>query len=445
MNLTYCRELEVYDEIELRKLLSISSKQYYNNIIEELIARKILVIKEEAHYCFEFVGVLVLSDSVLFCLPKYIHNSNSKTIAKQLLRLFSQYSKRESLDKEEVENIGSIESSGEYNMLSVIIFLLNDYSENGLYSNEKNVFDFNGDDEINWWKTIEDVQPIINNGEPIYLEYYANATQNDEDNYFRLLHMYVLNECTKKLSELGLDEFFGFEPVVFEVNEDSFGTPQGIVSRISNELHAQFLHRRQVLLKAMSSFISKEKMGVSGYTISLYGTRSFNLVWEKTCAYVLDNKYAAISALIDKPRWTTTSGNVHETKTLVPDIISINTRLLKSYFIISDAKYYSIELTNTILSGNPGIEDLTKQYLYQLAYRDYIKLHDFSVVQNVLLFPSENKMERIGTVSIRFLKELDLDDIVLIKIPASIVFEMYINGKIVDIETFLDLDITSAN
>ena len=61
-------------------------------------------------------------------------------------------------------------------------------------------------------------------------------------------------------------------------------------------------------------------------------------------------------------------------------------------FIIFDAKYYNayLEFGNTP-KAQPGIEAVTKQYLYQLAYQNFIKEHDFLEVKNCFLMPTENK------------------------------------------------------
>ena len=431
----YSRELKKYNIKDLRNQLLLD-----DDIIQELLNKRILTKSKDNLFSFEFVGVLILNEKVMFCLPKYAKTGDKKTIVKQLLALFGEYSKREKLDEDELESIGSIDSKNIYNMLSVIIFLMNDYFENGLYTNEKNICVINGEDEINWLKTIDEIQPLISEGEPLYLEYYTNTTQNDEENYFRQLHRYILNECTKKLNDLGLIDFLGLEPIIFEVDEDSLGTPQSIISRINNELNVQFVNRKQLLLKAMASFISNEKMETDNFTISFYGTRSFHVVWEKTCGYVLNNKYESVKKLIAPPKWTTTSGKEHKTATLIPDIISIS----KDTFIIFDAKYYSMKLTEDILSGNPGVEDVTKQYLYQLAFNEYIRTKKFTSVKNILLFPSEEKeIKQLGKVTIKFLKDLNLEDITLFTLPAQRIFELYTNSKKLNIEKFLKLEIES--
>lgn len=443
MRLSYCKELEPYSEDELKEKLDLQDRaDDYERTIEKLTEKKVLVQQDGGQYCFEFVGVLIFHHVVLFLLPKYVRERDKKATAKQLLSLFYEYSKRESLESKEVESVGDIATAADYNVLSVIIFLLYDYFGNGLYSNEKNVFLFAGEDAIDWQKTIDEVQPIISGGEVLYLDYYTASAQNDEENYFRQLHKYVLNQCTSKLEDLGLIEFFGFEPFAFNVDEDSLGPQQAIISRINIELNTQFNSRKQLLLKAISSFITEEKMEGDTFAVSFYGTRSFYSVWEKTCAYILGNKYAALRKYIAKPAWKTVTGITHEANTLIPDIVSIFENQADKALVITDAKYYDIELTDTNLSKNPGVEDISKQYLYRLAFKAYCRSRNYNMIWNILLFPGEKDvMEDIGNVSIDFLKALELEDIRLIRMPAHIVFDLYIASEKIDLEKYVDLEI----
>ena len=334
--MNYAKEQGKYNISELKSKFKLDEI-----IIKNLIDRKILYRNENNTFSFKFVGILIANDDVIICVPKYIEKSDKAAAIKQILFLFKEYSKREKLDFEELETLGGIEPLASYNMLSIIIFLLTDYFENGLYSNEKTIHILNGEDEINWLKTInESSPPFLNDDGPVYLEYYTNSTQNDKENYFRLLHKYVLDLCSKKLDSFCLTEFFDMEQVNFYINEDILGTPQTIIYKINNEINAQFVSRKQLLLKAISIFISNEKIYTDKTSISLYGTRAFYNVWEKTCGYVLNNKYEEVKRCIAHPKWKTINGKEYDSDTLIPDIICIT----KDTFNILDAKYYNIVL-----------------------------------------------------------------------------------------------------
>ena len=135
-------------------------------------------------------------------------------------------------------------------------------------------------------------------------------------------------------------------------------------------------------------------------SFSIYGTNSFNLVWEKACAQnfgnVLnsklselplgvcddyqENKDCTLIDIIDRPVWHKTSDDICDGKsdTLRPDLISIYEcgDSGEYCFGIYDAKYYNINFHKNAseyrVIGQPGVADVTKQYLYQLAYDDFI-------------------------------------------------------------------------
>ena len=429
----FVKELEKYN---INYLKSIFLNDSY--IIEYLISKKIIIKYDSGFYSFDYVGILLYKDKVIFSLPKYTQKSNYKDKAVKLLQLFGQYTKREKLEEEELETFGAIDSTTSYNMLSTIIFILNDYIENGVYTNEKSVYELNGNSEINWQKTIDDVMPILSNGNVLYLDYYTDTYITDDENYFMQLHKYIINECTKKLDSYGLIEYFGFSRFEFDVDENTLGSPNYITTRLNNELFIQFVSRKQILLKAMISLINNVIINSDNNFVSFYGTRSFNLVWEKTCGYVLNNKYSLLRKLISNPIWTLEGVIEYKAPTLKPDILCVT----HNTFAILDAKYYKLEIKNDTIVGHPGVEDVTKQYLYQLTFEAFIRKFNFSNVKNVFLLPTEkNSLSQIGTVRIDFLRSLTLRDILLFEVPAEIIFEMYSKGKKISIDSFLNLSI----
>lgn len=62
-------------------------------------------------------------------------------------------------------------------------------------------------------------------------------------------------------------------------------------------------------------------------------------------------------------------------------------------FGIYDAKYYCIDYqfmeTKQVLAEQPGVGDVTKQYLYQLAFDDFIVKQGYRYVQNMFFCPDE--------------------------------------------------------
>ena len=118
-------------------------------------------------------------------------------------------------------------------------------------------------------------------------------------------------------------------------------------------------------------------------------------------------------------------------ETLIPDIITIVQEDGADQFIILDAKYYNIQLEkDKVLRGNPGVGDVTKQYLYQLAYRDFMSDHNITVVKNSFLMPTEkDDFVAKGTAKMEMLEALGLENIQIRLLPAKKIFECYLTRK----------------
>lgn len=179
------------------------------------------------------------------------------------------------------------------------------------------------------------------------------------------------------------------------------------------------------------------------------GTNSFNLVWEDVCKVILNdrleerignlqlpeglkegyNRKDKLIDLIEKPLWTETGKCAADT--LIPDIISIDC----GQFVIFDAKYYNAVLnTGDSPKRQPGIESITKQYLYQLAYKKFIEDHGFYRVRNCFLLPTEEDaiLEK-GEAVLKMLENLGLENIKVRFIPAKQAYQHYLAGTKMDI------------
>lgn len=130
-------------------------------VISKLIGERIIKINAKGEFSFDYVGVIVINDKAYFSLPKYITKVKTSKHIPEILKMFTQYAQREKLDEDELETFGNPDSESTYNALSTIIFILNDFVENGIYTNEKHTYEINGEGDINWLKTIEDFVPVI--------------------------------------------------------------------------------------------------------------------------------------------------------------------------------------------------------------------------------------------------------------------------------------------
>lgn len=438
----------------LKTVKASDAQKDMSDLIDSDIEVADVVADDNSHlYVFTFVGVIVVLGRVLKCYPKYLQYKSAPTAEmKQVLKVLEKYNTKEQIIR--MFNDGNEDSS--FNLLAVLLFLLYDYYENGVYSNAEDIIEVNGPGEILWNETVNDTFALISGNRPYYVELQTKKRVNSEYDYFRRLHKCVLTKASKELGEAGLLDLFEITGVdLTDEVLDDFGEDDYILYRLEQELDIQFSTRKQMLLKTIYTYIAK---GGSLYDIdclSLFGTNSFNLVWEKICADIMDNKLDTplgsiklpiplksaydskkkLKEFIEKPLWGATEKTA--TKTLIPDLITISKVEDRWHFIIFDAKYYVPKLKKGIVpSGQPGIESVTKQYLYQLAYKSFINDHEFSSVKNCFLMPTEKDIiEERGEVSMEMLSSMGLENIKVRFIPAKMAYDHYLGESKINIET----------
>ena len=353
--------------------------------------------------------------------------------------------------------------SSAFNMLAVMLFLLQDYFEYGSYTNTQDIIESNGAGDILWDKTINETFTLLSNNRPYYPELLTTRHIMDDFDFFKRLHECILTRCTQELRDADLLDLFDMMGADLSDEQiEDFGDKEYVLDRIAKELNVQFNTRKQLLLKTLYAYIANSSALDDLDCFSMFGTNSFNLVWEKVCAEVMDNqlqkpigglnlpvplteeyvpyRHNKLIELIDKPQWAGTKPNgepfVKQAElTLIPDLISIVNSNGEYQFIIFDAKYYNIQLEyNKKLRGQPGIESITKQYLYQLAYQPFVDAHQITTIRNCFLMPTAAEtMEKKGVASLAMLSRLGLQDIQIRLLPAKTMYKHHIENTKMDI------------
>lgn len=399
-------------------------------------------------YVFTFVGVIVVAGRALKCYPKYLVNAEEpKQQLRQVLKVLEKYNSKEQI----IQMFNDSSESSSFNLLAVLLFLIQDYFENGIYSNTEDIIESNGSGEILWDKTINETFTLLSNNRPYYIDLQTKKRINNDFDYFKRLHECILTKASKELMDADLLNLFEITEIDLTDEEiDEFGDKEYILYRIENELSTQFNTRKQLVLKTIYAYIDHRGNLYDTDCLSMFGTNSFNLVWEHVCADIMDNQLdkqigtlrlpiklkaeydprTKLIDLIEKPTWTITGKTAKDS--LIPDLITISGKK----FMIFDAKYYNAQLVaGAPPKGQPGIESVTKQYLYQLAYQKFIMDHDFTEVKNCFLMPTENKaVEDYGEVYMKMFSDLGLQNIQVRFIPATDAYEYYLSGRKMDIE-----------
>lgn len=402
-------------------------------------------------YVFNFVGIIIINGFILKCYPKYIFKTDEPIEElKQIIKVLEKYNSSEQIIKMYVNN----QNDNEFNRLAAMIYLFNDYYENGVYNNQMDILETNGNGDINWNRTINETFALLHNDRPYYIELQTVKHKCDDFDFIKRLHECVLTLCSKELRESSLLDIFGLSEIdLTDESIDDLGDKEYILLQIEKEMNIQFNTRKLSLLQALYMFISNDGTIVENSTLSLYGTNSFHNVWEKICADVMGNKLDCklkhlkmpkpldksfngdnkLIDIIEKPLWIDIEANEHKAaKSLIPDLISF----CSNQFVIFDAKYYNITLEpNKRLQGNPGVEDVTKEYLYQLAYKDFIEKQGFVSVKNCFLMPTEqNEIIVLGSVKMKILENIGLEDIKIRQLPAREMYNLYLTNQNLNID-----------
>lgn len=448
------KKLKEYGVLKAVKATDVQ-KDMSDLIDEDIEIIDVEIGENEFLYVFTFVGVITVSGCVLKCYPKYISNVAPKTELKQIIKVLERYNAKEQIIRMYNDN----SESSAFNLLGVMIFLMHDYYENGAYTNTQDIIETNGSGEILWDKTINETFTYLSNNRPYYIELFTQKRINDDFDYFKRLHESIVSICSKELQDADLLDLFDILPVEVSDEElDDFGETDYILYRIQNELNLQFNTRKQQLLKTLYAYVAHSSTLADIDCFTMFGTNSFNLVWEKVCAEVLDNQLQTplgslpisltngynpndlLISLIEKPKWNGYKQDGSEfqkiaKETLIPDLVSIHKMNNSQQFIIFDAKYYNIQLEQgRVLRGQPGIGDITKQYLYQLAYKKFVNDHGIQDVKNCLLMPTEQQNVIVkGYVNIEMLDALGLQNIQIRLLPAELLYSHYLANEKMDI------------
>ena len=452
------QELKRYSLNEIRACLGCTSenvKAYINTLRKYGIVKLVkkdsldfadltnddLVIADSAEevsgacYKFDFVGIVAVKDKVVFCYPKYTTYSDKEKILEELKLAIKAIRKYDS--KGELVHLHNRDDKGEYNKLALSLHILQDYFENGVYTNIQEIIETNGDGEIDWDRTINETFAYIKDNRPYYLELKTRSSQNDDFDYFKRLHECIVTQCSKYLKELTILDFFDMPEVLLsELDLKDFGDTDYILYRLEREIANQFITRKQSLLKTLYTFVATSGTSSQENSYSLYGTNCMNLVWEKACGQIFGNEYDTLKKYIPKPLWELDGETDNKADTLIPDIVTRHTYSDGSeLFYILDGKYYLPRITNNKISGNPGVQDVVKQFVYHKAFLDYIFSQYHCTVFNAFLFPMLSDSGETENIKLRghvTMMDWGVETLVplyLLFLRPSFVWNAYIKGK----------------
>ncbi|WP_436894287.1 LlaJI family restriction endonuclease [Staphylococcus gallinarum] len=368
-----------------------------------------LDIEKEVFYFFKYVGAIQITGN--YCILIYPKYMSIDSIKNDVIKNFDKFKQlMDVIDKYENKKLQKVAIASDIfdnddEMLGIKLSILKDYYENGLYSKEQEEIILNGDGKVLWNYTVSRNDAYILNNIPFYLDVYTLENTHEENNLVQLMHRAIITNISMELDVL-LD-ILDFEKVYLsDFTLEELGTNEMLLNILEIELNNQFITVRQDIIKKLIAYLSNISNNSNG-NVTLAGTRAFNLVWEDVCSEVygnnLDNTFEELNLIVpspemskdtlksfvEKPMWKVrdqapfVSGSP-----LKLDVLSINSSSINIY----DAKYYNISFYEKKVVGQPGINDITKQYLYELAFEKIISLNQLTV-KNQFIMPKDDFVE----------------------------------------------------
>lgn len=334
-------------------------------------------------YKANVAGISIFDEAIYFFLPKntqdYLSNEVKKELGKLTFESLLKYRNENRLTSEEKYWLGKDHSNAD--LVEVVRWLLNDYKNNGIYSQEKKHESNDIRDRIQWNKTIKGHYPLIIDNQIFYPNLISESKRKDPNSLLTLIHNNVISKITNLYGWLfQVDE----RKKYFEIE---LSTSQ-IIQFLKNELNRTTNTRNQVLIKNIISFLINHEM--KNRTFDLV-TPYFEYVWEDACRVIFDDDIN-LHKMVGKPYWKFKDDTI-KTSNQLPDVLLT----IDSNLVIIDAKYYSMDETYKL--NVPGWNSVVKQLYYNLSMS--LKYEN---IKNLFLMPdlsSDNQsFSYIGLTSV---------------------------------------------
>lgn len=419
-------------------------------------------------YQFVYVGIALVEDVCFVVYPKYLPETDplcpDDTTRAAMCQVFRVLRKSGG-------SYASIAAATEEGMrandrLALMLSLLELYDEYGVYSNYVRTIADNGPGSISWERTIAASLPFVQDGRPIYFDYKTVETDPDASDFVTRLHRAVLTACSRFMQESGLASLLALDEVwLSDDSVEDFGDVDLVAYRLERERAVQFVTWKQDVIDLLVRYVRDQGVATAPNAPLCLGTSSFHHVWETACKVAFGDMLgvrlgelgielvppysgmvgARLIDIIPRPAWVVLGADEEracgEVDTLIPDIVTLRGAggAGGGTFAILDAKYYTPALGERV-GGVPGVESVTKQFLYQAAYRGFVLAHGFSRVVNEFLVPScGDVVEHLGRVRfpgvIAAEKPPFSNEVELYALPVEAVFDAYVGGRQLDAES----------
>lgn len=352
----------------------VESEEYSFYELKTLLPSQLFIdglcSKKQEKVQFKFSGIVVFKRGIIVVFPKgYNINIEEYLLKKHILTLINtliRYRQEKGIDEYESKLLGGV---GENESIGAALWILDDYFNQGLIHKKEEKHSKNDSGNINWSRTIKQIQPAFSNSRPIYLDFITKKRNTDFTNILYIIHRYAVAQALYRYGWI-----FGYdsEHEIIDLLIDK----KVAIHHLQIELQQTFNDREVKLYQNLIEFLKGNSESTTQDKIVTFLTPHFHTVWEKICDFIFggikDNEI-----IIPRPFWKVNNNKMYTKQ--VPDTIFITSNKL----FILDAKYYRIKKL-------PGWGDLVKQFFYANTLKNLPY-----EIKNILLFPSSNDDQKI--------------------------------------------------
>ncbi len=377
MHSSYFIEEKWYKRTELSVVFS-------DEDFKNMIFKGILTSADNLCFKFVFVGVVSLRNRAFIILPKILKKEPEALFhVKSTVQTLKKYNNLNLQKYEGIDYFSIDPDSPECSEMAIADFLINDFQRYGIYTVEQELVEIDGNGDVNWPLTVLHTDPIFSKGQPIYLNTVNHVFTDDSEHLTIAIHKWSVGYSLRKYSVL-LGQESDKADLDYVQDSNEIGSDEQLIRHLKNQLQSTFTDRGVRLLKSLL-FLITSKASNENDSISLYGTKKYENIWESICKTVVNDIYPELKKDYDffpNPIWNIMGNTLASKSPLIPDIITKNNSTGKYH--LYDAKYYMIEFSNSI-KGEPGFKDILKQFQYQ----EHIE-KELGELENGFLFPISN-------------------------------------------------------
>ncbi|WP_026471602.1 LlaJI family restriction endonuclease [Alkanindiges illinoisensis] len=261
--------------------------------------------------------------------------------------------------------------------LGLIISLLDDYRNNGLYSRRQTLNTTNSG-RIDWPKTINKNLPYPDhNNNPVYLNLHGRHSRYLSNTEVSRIHAAIIRQTAKKYGWI-INEYVPLLEAELNNVPQPAGNQKYQLALLRQELSLTYSERDILLLRQLIKYLEAQHGSNPSHFIA--GLTRFHHAWEYMLGQVLHG-IININSQLPIPVYIHEDGHVENAAGMRTDIVLKDPE--NKCLTVIDAKYY----TATNVGNSPGWGDIVKQLFYAKALENVCSKKEKYQMKNIFIFP----------------------------------------------------------